>query len=67
MDGEGQWEYLPDPVYLQVTAFLTVQDLVHMSRTCRTWHGMAQDDYLWKRLFRRDFKISLSIGLRPGK
>lgn len=62
------WQYLPDPVFLQcVSSYLSVGDLVRMSQTCRSWWAKSQDDYLWKRLFRRDFKVSPSIGLRPGK
>lgn len=62
----SSWQYLPDPVFLQLTAYLSVQDVLQMSVTCRNWWEMSQDDYLWKRLFRRDFKVSPSIGLRPG-
>lgn len=62
------WAFLPDPVFLQcVSSYLSVGDLINMSLTCRSWWDKAQDDYLWKRLFRRDFKVSSSIGLRPGE
>lgn len=68
MDEEegGGWEFVPDPIFLQLTGFLSVQDVLNMSGTCKSWYQMAQDDYLWKRLFRRDFKVSSNIGLKPG-
>lgn len=65
--GGGCWEYLPDPVFLQICGLLTVNDVVSMARSCKSWYELSQDDYLWKRLFRRDYKVSPSIGLRPGK
>lgn len=67
MDDEaGAWEFVPDPIFLQLTGYLSVQDVLNMSATCKSWFQMAQDDYLWKRLFRRDFKVSPNIGLKPG-
>ena len=63
----SQWDLLPEPIFLQVASLLSVSDLVNVSRTCRRWWDLSKDDYLWKRLFRRDFKVSPSIGLRPGR
>lgn len=63
---ETSWAYLPEPIFLHLSAYTAVEDLLRMCATCRNWNLMGQDDYLWKRLFRRDFKVDPSIGLRPG-
>lgn len=64
---EASWAYLPEPIFLHLAGFIDVGDVLSMSATCSSWNYQCQDDYLWKRLFRRDFKVDPSIGLRPGK
>lgn len=67
MAEETSWAYLPEPIFLHLASYTSVEDLLSMCGTCRQWYGLCQDDYLWKKLFRRDFKVDPSIGLRPGK
>lgn len=62
----SQWSFVPDPIFLHISRYLSVKDLLNASTCCKNWHQMAQDDYLWNKIFRRDFKIDQNIALRPG-
>lgn len=66
MQFNHDWACLPGEIFLEVATHLLVRDVLNMGAACQNWHDLAQDDYLWKQLFRRDFKVDRNIGLRPG-
>lgn len=62
-----EWDYIPDPVLLKILTQLPVRDILNVSECCRRWNDISKDDYLWKKVFQRDFKVDKSIALKPGK
>lgn len=61
------WGLAPDPVLLQVFAFLGAGDLMRAGQTCETWCRLAYDELLWKRLFCRDHGLDLTASIAPGE
>lgn len=61
------WDYIPQPILLKILAQLPVRDILNASECCRRWNDITKDDYLWKKVFQRDFKIDKTIALKPGK
>lgn len=62
-----EWNYIPEPILLNILAQLPVRDILNASECCRRWNDISKDDYLWKKVFQRDFKIDKTIALKPGK
>lgn len=60
------WSALPEPLLLAVLQQLAVADILSVCRTCVSWAAIARDDYLWRQLFRRDFRVAAHIALKPG-
>lgn len=61
------WNYIPDPMLLQIFQYLSAKELLDAGRTCRLWNRVSYDELLWKQLFYKDFKIDRSVGIVPGK
>lgn len=61
------WTLLPEPVLLKIFITLRPPDILNAGQACIRWNDIARDDYLWKRLFHRDFKVDPKVGLKPGK
>lgn len=62
-----EWNFIPDPVLLKILNLLSVRDILNVSECCRRWNDITKDDYLWKRIFQRDFKVNRTIPLKPGE
>lgn len=62
-----EWDYIPDPILLKILTHLHVRDILNVSECCRRWNDICKDNYLWKKVFQRDFKVDKSIALKPGK
>lgn len=62
-----EWDFIPDPILLKILTQLPVHDILNVSECCRRWNDIVKDDYLWKKVFHRDFKVDKSIALKPGK
>ncbi|XP_017153441.1 F-box/WD repeat-containing protein 5 [Drosophila miranda] len=60
------WWALPEPALLMIFERLNVFELLQASLCCRRWHGIANDDLLWRRKFQENFRASPSIALKPG-
>ncbi|XP_031624368.1 F-box/WD repeat-containing protein 5 [Contarinia nasturtii] len=61
-----EWDFIPDPILLKILTQLPVRDILNVSECCRRWNDISKDDYLWKKVFQRDFKVDKSIALKPG-
>lgn len=61
-----EWDYIPDPILLKILAQLRVRDILNASECCRRWNDISKDDYLWKKVFQRDFNVDKTIALKPG-
>ncbi|XP_001357186.3 F-box/WD repeat-containing protein 5 [Drosophila pseudoobscura] len=60
------WWALPEPALLKIFERLNVFELLQASLCCRRWHGIANDDLLWRQKFQENFRASPSIPLKPG-
>ena len=54
----ADWILLDEYSLLQVFSYLNVSDLSNASVVCKSWYMVANDDFLWKTLFLRQFEIS---------
>ncbi|XP_012272975.1 F-box/WD repeat-containing protein 5 isoform X2 [Orussus abietinus] len=68
-DGEvhENWFYMPDSILLSIFQYLTPKELTTAGEVCRSWNRVSQDDFLWKDLFYRTYKIDPNVGIMPGK
>lgn len=62
-----EWDFIPDPILLKILTQLPVRDILNVSECCRRWNDISKDDYLWKKVFQRDFKVDKMIALKPGE
>lgn len=64
----SMWSLIPEPVFFKILKLkiLSSVDILRAGTACRRWNIIAKDDFLWKKLFQRDFKVDPNIGLRPG-
>lgn len=61
------WALVPEPVLLSILRRLSHKDIVRASGCCQRWNDIAKDDFLWRQLFQRDFKVAVDIPLKPGE
>lgn len=66
-DEESFWNLIPEPVLLNILFYLKPLDILSAGLCCRRWNKISQDDFLWRKIFQRDFKIERNIGLKPGE
>lgn len=66
-DDDESWSLIPEPVLLNILGQLSPIDVLRAGCSCVRWNTISKDDYLWKRLFQRDFKVDRNIGLKPGE
>ena len=45
--------------------YLQTTEIVNLGAVCRRYFDLTHDDYLWKKLFAKDFKVN--IKLKSGK
>ena len=67
--GDQSWSILQDPLLLKIFSELKVNEISACSEVCLNWNRIAQDDILWKYLFKRDFlcqKNSSKINATSG-
>lgn len=63
----SHWSLVPEPVFLTILNYLTAREILNVGECCRRWNDITKDDYLWKKVFQRDFKVDAVIGLKPGE
>lgn len=61
------WALIPEPVLLTILRKLSHKDIVRASECCQRWNDIAKDDFLWRLMFQRDFKVAIDIALKPGE
>lgn len=60
------WSNLDEYSLLQVFSYLCPQELIQSELVCKYWYFVANDDWLWKRLFCTKFQLSSeSVTLPP--
>ncbi|KFZ59477.1 S-phase kinase-associated protein 2, partial [Podiceps cristatus] len=46
----GSWDALPDELLLEIFSYLSLNDLLKVSLTCKRWHCLSFDESLWQTL-----------------
>lgn len=65
-DENDNWYYMPDSILLPIFKLLTPRELVTAGSVCKPWNRVSKDEFLWKDLFYRTYKIEPSVGIMPG-
>lgn len=60
------WTCLPDNLLLNIFEYLSLRNVLDASQVCYQWHRIAFDEFLWRDLFYRHFKINRAICMAPG-
>lgn len=60
------WNYMSDPMLLNIFQYLSAKELLDAGLTCRLWNRISYDELLWKHLFYRDHKVDPAVGIIPG-
>lgn len=58
---ESLWTFLPDAVLLQIFSYLDHKQLLRAGLVCKTWNSISYDDFLWRDLFHKDFKVNSTL------
>ncbi|XP_070154179.1 F-box/WD repeat-containing protein 5 [Polyergus mexicanus] len=66
-ESDVNWYYMPDSILLSIFQYLTPKELTIAGEVCRSWHRVSHDEFLWKYLFYRTYKIDPDVGIMPGK
>ncbi|XP_011049803.1 PREDICTED: F-box/WD repeat-containing protein 5 isoform X2 [Acromyrmex echinatior] len=65
--GEFNWYVMSDSILLSIFQYLTPRELLTAGEVCRSWFRVSRDEFLWKYLFYRTYKIDPDVGIVPGK
>ncbi|NP_001086956.1 F-box and WD repeat domain containing 5 S homeolog [Xenopus laevis] len=57
---------LPDTILYQIFQSLGPLDLLSAGLVCRRWYNVSRDDFLWKDLFYRHYRVQRHILRCPG-
>jgi hypothetical protein len=49
---------LPEEILFRILSYLPSENLVVVSRVCKQWHALEQDDQLWRQLYMRRWSSS---------
>lgn len=60
------WEFLPAPALFTTFQYLGYKDLVNAGKVCHHWYMVSKDEFLWKELFYRNFKVDRSVKIVSG-
>ncbi|XP_018303208.1 F-box/WD repeat-containing protein 5 isoform X1 [Mycetomoellerius zeteki] len=66
-EGEFNWYVMSDSILLSIFQYLTPRELLTAGEVCRSWFRVSRDEFLWKYLFYRTYKIDPDVGIVPGK
>ena len=53
----ARWDLMPYELWLMAVENLDVEDILSLCRTSKEFAGMCEDNYLWKFLLKRDYRI----------
>lgn len=63
----SSWSLIPEPVLHNILYYLTARDILQAGQCCRRWNDISKDDFLWRKIFQRDFKVDRTIAMKPGE
>ncbi|XP_043354968.1 F-box/WD repeat-containing protein 5 isoform X1 [Dermochelys coriacea] len=62
----GDSPCLPDCILYEIFLYLDHVDVLSVGLVCRQWHAVARDEFLWKELFYRYYRVSREVPRHPG-
>ncbi|XP_065593790.1 F-box/WD repeat-containing protein 5 [Cyrtonyx montezumae] len=57
---------LPDSVLFEIFLYLDHADVLAVGLVCRQWRAVARDEFLWKELFYRYYRVSRDVPRHPA-
>lgn len=57
---------LPDTVLFEIFLYLDHVDVLSVGLVCQQWRAVARDEFLWKELFYRYYRVSRDVPRHPG-
>ncbi|XP_024867639.1 F-box/WD repeat-containing protein 5 isoform X2 [Temnothorax curvispinosus] len=66
-EGDLTWYVMSDSILLSIFQYLSPRELMTAGAVCRSWYRVSRDEFLWKYLFYRTYKIDPDVGIVPGK
>lgn len=66
VDNYTQWCLIPEPVFFDILKYLSAKNILNVGECCHRWNDITKDNYLWKKIFQRDFQVHRQIELKPG-
>lgn len=60
------WYVMSDSILLNIFQYLTPKELMTAGEVCQSWYRVSRDEFLWKYLFYRTYKIDPDVGIVPG-
>lgn len=67
MNNYSKWSLIPEPVFIDILKDLSAKTVLNVGECCSRWNDISKDNYLWKRIFQRDFRADKKIEIKPGK
>ncbi|KAM8995803.1 F-box/WD repeat-containing protein 5 isoform 2-T2 [Ara ararauna] len=62
----GGGPLLPDSVLYEIFLYLDHADVLSVGLVCQQWRAVARDEFLWKELFYRYYRISREVPRHPA-
>ncbi|XP_061867643.1 F-box/WD repeat-containing protein 5 isoform X1 [Colius striatus] len=62
----GGGPLLPDSVLYEIFLYLGHADVLAAALVCRQWSAVARDEFLWKELFYRYYRVSRDVPRHPA-
>ncbi|XP_055375273.1 F-box/WD repeat-containing protein 5-like [Condylostylus longicornis] len=63
---KSNWWSIPQEVFIKILLNLETKDILSLASVCNRYNEMCKDDYIWRKLFHRDFMVDTLVELRPG-
>lgn len=63
----SKWCFIPEPVFIDILKDLSAKTILNVGECCSRWNDISKDNYLWKRIFQRDFRVDKKIEIKPGE
>ncbi|TFK00780.1 F-box/WD repeat-containing protein 5 [Platysternon megacephalum] len=62
----GDCPLLPDSILYEIFLYLDHADVLSVGLVCQQWHAVARDEFLWKELLYRYYRVSREVPRHPA-